>query len=1369
MREFKSRVSRYLSAILMVAMVLTNTQQMTMASVDAEPQEPEAVTSDVLSGETPAQTISSPTTSGVNLEVSENNVTFYEDLECTVMTGEYEVQCNLAPEVTVKYLYDGTETSVSGNEPIVGFFSEDLEFTVETQAGYEVDSVSVNGVEADDTYKPTYTISKETIAAGATLTITVKEIKHSLDYSIDEGAKILYGEDFATIATGEGTISGLNVQDDFRFWVEVESDYDLAEVTLNGTPISVSDNICTISENELQAEATAELVVTVTEREPVSDNSITFENPAEAVLPYAKKNVTGIIYNGVTYSSGTAISMNQTANTTKTYQMTVAGVDTNFNPEEDLKFDSHCADLYSGKVRISKTAYNKFDLVVTTPYEYTDDNEIDLSVDILMNGDSGEDQTVARVEVYNTLPTLKAPTVKVTEAIETTAKLTITDSAKLKVVSGNVYFQVSAKDANGDAVDLNGDTDGTMLYVPAKDYAGTETIILRELKEDGLKAANYTVTARTCIGRTVNGMIEYVLDSDVTNPNITETKVSLRNSVFETNLKLKKAASKIYPGQKNVVLATPVFSKATTPEFREVAEVWVTTPQGDYVGEGKDFQIHVNDEGSICADFGKNFYDSTYVLHVIPKCPETLYTKEATLTFKVLKGIFELDFSAKNVSIFRADNKKVTYTLPELIYNYDFKTSAPANKKVAYSIAPSDGNEDTTDNLKYVKINSKTGKVTIDKKYVLSSNEANATFLVTATAADFTRQNLEDNVTAEMTFIIKNTKNDIPYLTLCKYDKSDEKYHKVATTNGRYAVDGSAYIVATTKEISEDGISQCSEAIIPTDLYTLQIPNKNLKCTRSAFAYWVSADTIIRNVKITATTNDGGKKRKVIQNVTFEGCPNDLNYEVNTYYDKIGYLSVSDNEAVDVSVSVADNYGACMIDVYASMGNDKHKIVRNGNIDYSVKTDKGLEFYKYDESIFVRFTGKNLVNGAEGKKHATGKITFTYRVAGGTKRVETLTLTNDIPWIATAKPTIKQETALYTDGLEDQKIVLTVQENSQYKASGKYAAIFPLRSELNKKNAAFLENYNKLCEDLEILGGFYDVTEDGKVILTASPTRYQYKPGTYQYEVLFGTKDSKGHFIAETKAIKFSIKVSKAQSITPVTSYTLSAESSFVKLTAKKATKDTEYRFCEIQNVSIKGVENEFRKYFAFDEYNQTIYPTRAAMGATLEETQANMEALAKNTKDLKGYVTYKIDKTNIRKTVPIKIKIETKKSAGKKFTAELIPNEMYHSYDYSPILVQFNKAEAYITHAYTDAAKMAVTVEDKSVKIKGTDPKEKYTLKNVNIYVVNRYSVYESFLTNLKKAADADPTSVQRQAAYEEAMKKYGSKVILKKVTFEK
>ena len=1300
--------------------------------------------------------------------------------------AKYELQCNLAPEVTVKYLYDGDETSVSGNDRISDLPYEDLEFTVETQAGYEVHSISVNGVEPDDTYKPAYTIPKETIAAGATLTITVKEMKHSLDYSIDEGAKILYGEDFATTATGSGIINGLSYQDDFQFLVEVESDYDLAEVILNGTPVSVSDNLYTISANELQTEDVAELVATVTDREPVSGNRVTFENVNHTVITYGEKYATGIKYDGKEYSGdNNIIFLKQTANTTKTYKMTVLGVDKNFNPEEDLKFNSDFVDSYSGKIRISKTAYNKFDLDVTTPYEYTDDDTFDMSVDILMKGNSEEDKTVVSIGVSNTLPTLKAPTVKVTEATETTAKLTITDSGKLKVVSGNVYFQISVKDADDAVVDLNGDADGTMLYVPAKDYVGKETIILRELTEAGLKAANYTVTARTCIGRTVNGKVEYVFDSDATNPNITKKTVALRNSAYETNLKLKKVASKIYTGQKNVVLAAPVFSKATTPEFRGIVDIWVTNLRGEKEKEDPfRFELNQDEKGNICADFGNYLAPGTYVLHATPMCPDSLYAKEATLTFKVLQGIDKLQFSALlgdnyDVTVFRANNKKVIYTLPALVYGGRF--TVPANTKTTYSIAPTYKNKDTTDNLKYVTINPKTGKVTIDKKYVLPSNKANATFQVTATAADFARQDPADNVTAVMTFTIKNTKNDIPYLTLCEYEVDVETFHKVTPTDGKYFIDDAEdtqyAILATNHEIPEEGIVRSSDDIIPTSMYSLKISNKNVKCKMYDMSYVVEADTTIKNVNFTATTNDGGKKSNVIKNVTFEELPADLYYTVMVNVQKknsTGYISVSDKEAMDASVSVSDEYNTCTVNVFASNGKGGYQKVEYTGIDYSVKTDKGLEFFDYNKNkdndksgIFVRFTGKNLVDGEDGTKHATGKITFTYRVDGGTTRVETLTLKNDMPWLTTQAPTIKQETAIYADDLNpEHKVTLAVQADSQYDISEKKVVIIPLASELNKKNAAFQKTYLNMCTDI-MNSSSYNVTNDGKVMLSVSPTIYNYAPGTYQFEVIFGTTDNHFHVTAETKTTILSLKVSKAQSATPVTSYTMSAESPVVTLTTKKKTKDTEYSFTNIYNTNKKGVENEFLKYFKFDFDSQTISLTDAVKGETLEETQANLEALVKKTKDLQCNAYCGIKYTNKYKLVPIKIKIDTKKNADKKFTTALIQGEWYNSYDYTPISIQFNKAEADIKHVYTDEEQMTVTVDNKRVNIKGINKEKTYTLKNVNIYVVKEGSIYESFLTDLKTAADTEPTSAQKQAEYEEAMKNYGSKVILKQVTF--
>ena len=1250
-------------------------------------------------------------------------------------------------------------------------YGQALTFKTTAPAGYLISKVELkNSDSANIALKANkqgvYSLTKEQVAANPTVIITCEIKKSKITFVNATKAKITYwytdAEVSADSVKDKFTVS--NATNGFKFKVEPQGNSNLVDVKLGN--------------EELKANADGIYVI-----DALADNATVTVN--------CKKYATGIKYGGKTYSGdNNDISIQQTANTTKTYKMTVLGVDKNFNPEEDLAIGFNSTVGKSCYATIKTTAYNAFELEITTPYHYVDDETSDMFIAILSkDAPPDETQTIATVWVNNTLPILKAPTVKVSEVSDISAKLTLTDKAKLSVSDGDVYFQICANDADGNPVALAiFDADGTMLYVPAKDYEGSQTVYFREFGyENPLAAQDYTVTVRTCIGREANGKMEYVFSDDATNPKTTQAKVSLRYSAFEANLELKKVASKIYTGQEEVVLAAPVFSKTTTPAYRSVADAWITTPQGDLVNYG--VELGLDQEGNFCADFGKDLEPGTYVLHAIPVYPMTSYTKEATLTFKVLQGIEKIEFSEADVNVFRADKKKVTYTLPSIIYN-EGKT-VPANKAVTYSIAPASGNQDTAGNKGYVTINEKTGKVTIDRKYVLSSNEANAKFEVTATAADFSRGNNPfDDITATMTFTIKNTVNEIPYLTLCEYQEG--KLVKVTPRDGKYMIDNAGgdtkyAIIATNNEIPEDGLLFTSTDIIHSGMYTLKCDNKNVVIEKRKYkkesVCYAKAD--VKNAKFTATTNDGGKKSKEIKGVTFRQLPYDLSYQVLSVNDENGVmnLSISDNEAVNESVELYDSGDMCIVAVNASFGGEPVAIEKT-NTTYSVKVDKGLEIRDYyrefdrdiedDEQkkgIAVRFTGKSSVKGADGEKYATGKITFTYDVIGGGTRTETLTITNNKPYGITAGPSsIKQIRTLYADdNNEDRWIDFTVKDSKSYAASGKKAVITPLLSEMNKKNTAFSETYYSMLET--ICGEDYTVTDDGKLMIEFSPGKSiaPYTPGTYQFGVVFGTRnaDTNFNFVAETKITKLSIKVSKAQSITPVTSYTMSDVSPVVTLTAKKVTPDTTYSFDNIKNANVKGVENEFTKYFEFDYASQSIYLTDVVIGDTAAETQANIEALAKNTKDLQGYVTYKIDDTNTFKTVLIKIKIETKKNADKKFTTALIQDEWYNSYDYMPISIQFNKAEVDIKHAYTDAEQMTVTVDNKRVNIKGISKEKTYTLKNVNIYVVKEGSIYESFLTDLKTAADAEATSVEKKAAYEEAMKKYGSKVILKKVTF--
>ncbi len=128
--------------------------------------------------------------------------------------------------------------------------------------------------------------------------------------------------------------------------------------------------------------------------------------------------------------------------------------------------------------------------------------------------------------------------------------------------------------------------------------------------------------------------------------------------------------------------------------------------------------------------------------------------------------------------------------------------------------------------------------------------------------------------------------------------------------------------------------------------------------------------------------------------------------------------------------------------------------------------------------------------------------------------------------------------------------------------------------------------------------------------------------GSYKLNVTIGTLAEDGSFIAKAKPVNVTLKAAAPKvtkgSFKLKTSYTLEASAGASVSLAYTHKNLNEHEYTELLNVNIKGVPNEFTKYFEFSEDKCSL---------KLKDTLSKEDIVFLTSKDgknhLNGYVTY--------------------------------------------------------------------------------------------------------------------------------------------------
>ncbi|NLG03591.1 MAG: hypothetical protein GX567_07170 [Clostridia bacterium] len=1335
----------------------------------------------------------------------------------SLIPQSYSVSFNMPADVTVSDS-EGQPITLDDSNRITGLTGTDYSFKLNAPEGKAIDTVKV-GEAALEAVEGLYTISGNVVKTNPIVDITIKDTGNAtVSFDNAQGATILYGDDFSASSDEVEFAVPTDKSKDFKFKVDAPDNYKVTNVKIGTMTLTAKSGVYTVAKAKVAANPTVTVVCakqthTVTfinnSKAKISGDGISAEktdakivlknqegpytftvSPAAGsklvsvkvgndeleakngtyVIPVLEKNVT-ITVNCSTKATGiivgnktvTEVAIDQIANTKKKYVYKLAGVNENYTSS-----DIDCSVL--GNATIDHKSFDPktkcFSLEITTLYDYKDvtDDEPETTIE-LMDQTDGSSVVFATLKVNNTLPTVKAPKVKVLSTTDEDVKLSLSDTSKLEAVEGKVYYHITAtKDGEpvvvysaklDECVEVSGVTQEVVIKLrrdPHSTYLS---------QESGYKiSVNMMIAKKTGNTSLSSSLTDRVFDG--ADSKVTNVDVKLKATAYETNLKLKKTSSVVYTGQFDrtpkvwTKVATPVFSKITTK--KKVEACGIAGPAGQDIYNSSRYCKVDNVTGEIYVSIpdDDDVPVGTYTIFARAETPSGTYSNVATSTFTVKRGIEKISFEGwVNASkIYKAENKKTTYKLPALVFN-SHNSSKPASTKVEYSIAKASGNNDADANAKYVTVNKKNGTVTIHQKYVVPATTADAKYIITVKAADYAGNSTQN----ELLVTIKNTKDQIGSLTFF-----DAGTGKVISGN---TITSQAVLVVASE--SPDGLTSCPrieeyEKYMFTNTYKISVNNKNFMCREIGYQYYLLEPTKnVKNVKITATTKDGGKS-KITKTFSFVKYADDMQFSL---IDRNGnnITNVSDEDTVsDATIQVTGNNAErYRIQAYVRYGTRVAPVNICPSHVYSVKADEGLTIEGRDDSngsYLVRFTGKTLTDD----KKAKGTLTFTYesndKNAQGKniKRTESVTLVNTREWITiAAAQNVKQNTVLYTDSILWKNTVEFEILDSDYNVSNNMAVFSTIASEEKKDKDSYYNLFNSMNTIRPIT--------DKKYFVDFQPMEGFVKPGTYKFGVTYGIQ-TEGRFIAKTGVGTMTVTVSKARTAKTAKSFTVYADAPTVQVTAKLSPGATLTGW-ELQKAFIKGQENRFTDYFEISDTGVITFKKTWADTATVEEIQAAMKAIKKD--DLKGYLTYHITDTYTEITTPITIKIGA--TASQKFKVEKIAGASVNTSDVNAAYtVKFDNADVGIYDIYSESKDLEVTAHGDEIGLKGIKPNQTkdYKVKSTVIYIVKADSMYAAPLARLKAEA-VDPTaSDEAKTAYKNAMKKYGTKMTLKNVEVE-
>ena len=774
-------------------------------------------------------------------------------------------------------------------------------------------------------------------------------------------------------------------------------------------------------------------------------------------------------------------------------------------------------------------------------------------------------------------PTLANPSMTLKRATDVFFEFDTTVPEAEKNI-GNLYYEITATAADPSNINKVMKKEAT-VYAPVSESSAI--LYVSDAGEGNGVQTTYNVTAR---------LVQIKDDSvsfEETNLNtkgaaLRTQSFTTKRPAFESNLKLTKKKTTFISGEKNIELATAVFSSDITYDYLVDAVLSVTNKYGyteNYhlvTGDPDDVEngniLKISEDGkTVLATDTSSVYVGKGTLTVTAKGSSDFPAVKASVPVTVNARLYDISIDRKAASsLYKADNKTASMTFKATGWKNDDSKKKISSPKVKWLILDKDGTEINDNSGHYLSkaISIKNGKVTVAKTWSPSSNEIDNQFKVKAVADDYEGATLSDEsglvtitsgVTKADSIVIAGDPADTAKTNVPVSDKVSSK-----NVEGKYivAVDNEKKTIATKDLI----------LTYPAASISVETAEKGWKITEIKKA---------GNINLTVKSADGKNAKKLTLKIK-QGEVTGYNLFINEEKASGTYENIYN--AIRASTSaVADSICANKSTI---------KILSGGRI---------VEKFSNHE-LFILPTAENTVLQMSWSGHEPQIYTVHNSIYVGTGSYT----------VTAADPVI------YTGVDADINLTFT----GEFDSTKEYMIGLLPDTEVNNWNS-----YEKFMYSLHIneRSSMIDGTTLNGILSSDGNSNKKAKPGDYKVKVVIASGSLETGTISwVSKPMDVTITVKKAPAKPKVslkTSYTMLINQEQVELTANTTPKEVTPDFTALYNNNNKGTINAFTSYFTLVKDGGKYY---IRLRDDLNESQKKMFREGTIPKsDLIGWVSY--------------------------------------------------------------------------------------------------------------------------------------------------
>lgn len=659
----------------------------------------------------------------------------------------------------------------------------------------------------------------------------------------------------------------------------------------------------------------------------------------------------------------------------------------------------------------------------------------------------------------------------------------------------------------------------------------------------------------------------------------TKVEMSTSDATYETNIRVKKGASKLYTGQKDVQIATVQYSAGTTGTNVIVEDVTDCKDEEKIVLSTGRYG-EVNATVPLVASLGN------HTIEITPVGPDIMYQNSKYITVKVVKGIENLIVDIPSPYIYKKDGKAATMTASVRYNNGD---KAPSAKKVKWEICDENGNKW---NLDHVAVNN--GKIKIKSDYIVPAYEDRSTFYVKAIANDFSGNEV---YAVSRPIVIRNNALEAGDIYFAKYNERTGKYD-VYDSNKTEFYSSEMEGVHVFASVENPGAEIDEETVIKYSKSgkKLTSSNKSVKVKEDEIGNKIIVSAVANSVKFTVKTMDGGNKSntKTVNVINYE--PSDLKLSGFISENCIGTENQTEwvfngtvNTRIRLQLRKKDNNE----DIYSDVKNaTKHSLKISGG----------------------KVISGNSISGAYTIVVTGPKATITFK---DNKNQQTVYTIINNSYSAEKSPKVKVANSIISGAVNDRKLKLTV-DPSTYDITGKTVRV-EMDAITYKKNEKKYVALEKACDSIN---SFIVASEEMKFDINNT----MLEKGKYKLVLTFGKMEG-DIFKADAKPVTVNVSVKP-----PKKTYGNCKVSKNLVLNSSAGSSESiiftgsysSVSINAIKSVNTLGKPNSFSDYFnvkTVNEGNETI--TKIELKPTLTKEQMDYITGRNGKKDCYFYVIY--------------------------------------------------------------------------------------------------------------------------------------------------